>query len=82
MLEYLNALSNTHGLSLVQSTAYSLYWLVVGGIGLVAMLKLIDWIGFRHICFNEELKKGNVAVGILVGAIFLGLSIIAAVAIS
>lgn len=56
---------------------------IFGIVGIVLSIigfKLFDWI--TPVSFDKELEKGNVAVGILCGAIVLGICHVIATAIS
>lgn len=59
-------------------------WQIIGSnflyaiLGVVLMLmtyRVIDWIT-PEVNFNEELKRGNVAVAIFVAAIFLAIALV------
>ena len=57
---------------------------IFGAIGIVLSIigfKLFDWIT-PTVSFDDELRKGNVAVGILCGAIILGICHVIASALS
>jgi putative membrane protein len=56
---------------------YLVIFSAVGVITMVAGFKLFDW-AIRRINIEAELLKGNVAVGILAGAVIIGISIIVA----
>ncbi len=54
-----------------------------GIVGIVLSLfgfKLFDWM--VPVCFSKELEKGNVAVGILCGAIIVGVCLVISAALS
>lgn len=56
---------------------------IFGLVGIVLSIlgfKLFDWV--TPVSFDKELEKGNVAVGILCGAIVLGICHVIATAIS
>ncbi len=53
---------------------------VVGIVLSIAGFKLFDWI--TPVSFDKELEKGNVAVGILCGAIVIGICHVIAAALS
>ena len=65
----------------VKGLGHALLYLVifaaVGVITMVAGFKFFDW-AIRRINIEAELLKGNVAVGILAGAVIIGISIIVA----
>ncbi len=51
---------------------------VYAALGVVLMFisyRLVDW-GTPHVDFPEELKKGNIAVGIVIAAIFISIALI------
>ena len=53
-----------------------------GGVGIILSLigyKIFDWA--IPTSFNEELQKGNVAVGILCGSIVIGICLVIAKAV-
>ncbi len=62
----------------------TLGWSIVGAISmaiaLTILLKVFAW--FTPIQEWEEVKKGNVAIGIIMGAAILAMAIVVAVAIS
>lgn len=60
--------------------AYGVGGAIVMAIGLGILIKVWDWI--TPIDEWEELKKGNIAVGIVTAAVILSLAIIVAAAIS
>lgn len=61
----------TFGLSLLAAAAFGLL-----GIALLALgFKVFEWITPK-LNVEEELAKGNVAVGILIAAVVLGISLI------
>jgi putative membrane protein len=53
---------------------------VVGIILSLVGFKLFDWM--VPVCFSKELEKGNVAVGILCGAIVIGVCLVIAAALT
>ena len=55
---------------------------IFGLVGIVLSIigfKLFDWI--TPVSFDKELEKGNIAVGILCGAIVIGISLVIAAAL-
>ena len=57
--------------------------LLFGAVGIVLSIvgfKLFDWV--MPVCFNKELEKGNIAVGILCGSIIIGICHVIASAVS
>ncbi len=63
--------ANTFELSLLAAAVFGLL-----GIALLALgFKVFEWITPK-LKVEEELTKGNVAVGIMVGALLLGISLI------
>lgn len=65
-------------------------WSIIGtnflyaALGVVLMFvsyRVIDWLT-PSVNFNEELRKGNVAVGIFIAAIFLSVAMIIAKALN
>ena len=63
--------TNTFEMSLVAAAVFGLLGIVLFVIG----FKVFDWITPK-LKVEEELTKGNVAVGIAVGALLLGISLI------
>ena len=53
---------------------------LVGIVLSIVGFKLFDWM--TPVSFDKELEKGNVAVGILCGAIVIGISLVIAAALS
>ncbi len=64
--------------------AIGMLWAVAGGISLAIVapiaLKIFDWMT-KDIDEVEELKKGNMAVGLILFGVILGISIVVAAAI-
>jgi hypothetical protein len=69
-------------LNIFYALGLSSVWLFFSAIMAMVMVKLIDKIFFPKICFSDELKNGNVAVSILMGAVVIALALITQVAIS
>lgn len=63
--------ANTFELSLLAAAVFGLLGIALLAIG----FKVFEWITPR-LKIEEELTKGNVAVGIMVGALLLGISLI------
>jgi len=63
--------TNTFEMSLLAAAAFGLL-----GIAMLALgFKIFEWITPK-LNVEEELTKGNIAVGIMVGALLLGISLI------
>ncbi len=64
--------------------AIGMLWAVAGGISLAIVapiaLKIFDWMT-KDIDEVEELKKGNMAVGLILFGVILGISLVVAAAI-
>ncbi len=64
--------------------AIGMLWAVAGGISLAIVapiaLKIFDWMT-KDIDEVEELKKGNMAVGLILFGLILGISLVVAAAI-
>lgn len=63
------------------NTGYTLWWALVGLIILIFGFWGFDLV-LRKINFEDELKKGNIAVAIVVAAIIVAMAYIAGVAIA
>ncbi len=70
--------------TILLNVAIGMLWAVAGGISLAIVapiaIKIFDWMT-KDIDEVEELKKGNMAVGLILFGVILGLSIIVAAAI-
>ena len=66
------------------NVAIGMLWAVAGGISLAIVapiaIKIFDWMT-KDIDEVEELKKGNMAIGLILFGVILGLSIVVAAAI-
>ncbi len=66
------------------NVAIGMLWAVAGGISLALVapiaIKIFDWMT-KDIDEVEELKKGNMAVGLILFGLILGISIVVAAAI-
>lgn|GEM_PF-367116 len=64
---------------ILESYAVTLGWAIVGavsmGVGLIIMLKIFTW-STAGIDEWEELKKGNIAVAIVMAAVIIGAAIV------
>ncbi len=70
--------------TILLNVAIGMLWAVAGGVSLAIVapiaIKIFDWMT-KDIDEVEELKKGNMAVGLILFGVILGLSIIVAAAI-
>ncbi len=70
--------------TILLNVAIGMLWAVAGGVSLAIVapiaIKIFDWMT-PDIDEVEELKKGNMAVGLILFGVILGLSIIVAAAI-
>lgn len=66
------------------NVAIGMLWAVAGGISLAIVapiaIKIFDWMT-KDIDEIEELKKGNMAVGLILFGLILGISLVVAAAI-
>ncbi len=66
--------------TLPEAITSTVVFAILGIVLSIAGFKLFDWI--TPVSFDKELEKGNVAVGILCGAIVIGICHVIATAIS
>ncbi|MBI3946964.1 MAG: DUF350 domain-containing protein [Armatimonadetes bacterium] len=67
-----------HGLSATTIGASILYALL-GVILMLIAYRIFDWL--HHVDFDQELKNGNMAAGVAVAGVLIGVAIIVAAAI-
>ncbi len=60
--------------TVLSSILSSIVWALVGVILLIAAFRIFD--AFDPVAYHEEIKKGNVAAGVVVGGVMVGMAII------
>lgn len=65
--------------AVISSILSSFVWAIVGVLLLLLAVRIFDWID--PIPYREEVKKGNIAAGIVLGALIVGMSVIVFAAI-
>lgn len=65
--------------AILSSIFSSFVWAIIGVLLLLLAIRIFDWID--PIPYREEVKKGNVAAGIVLGALIVGMAIIVFAAI-
>lgn len=60
--------------AVLSSILSSVIWSLVGVALLLMAVKIFDWAD--PIPYHDEIRKGNVAAGVVLGAVVLGMSII------
>lgn len=65
--------------AVISSILSSIVWAIVGVLLLIFAVRVFDWID--PVPYREEVKKGNVAAGVVLGALIVGMAIIVFAAI-
>lgn len=65
--------------AVISSILSSVVWAVVGVLLLIFAVRIFDWID--PVPYHDEVRKGNVAAGVVLGALIVGMAIIVFAAI-
>ncbi|MHB0870655.1 MAG: DUF350 domain-containing protein [Chloroflexota bacterium] len=65
--------------AVISSILSSAVWAVVGVLLLIFAVRVFDWID--PVPYRQEVQKGNVAAGVVLGALIIGMAIIVFAAI-
>ncbi len=76
-----NILAAWHPSTFPEYLGAAALWTLLGIALLIFGYKVFDWV-IRKVNFDEELKKGNIAVAIVAAAMILGIALIIHAAIS
>lgn len=60
--------------AVLSSIMSSIVWAFIGVVLLIAAFRVFD--AFDPVAYHEEIKKGNVAAGIVVAGVMVGMAII------
>jgi len=60
--------------AVLSSIVSSIVWAFIGVVLLIAAFRVFD--AFDPVAYHEEIKKGNVAAGIVVAGVMVGMAII------
>lgn len=65
--------------AVISSILSSIVWAIVGVLLLIFAVRIFDWID--PVPYRAEVQKGNVAAGVVLGALIVGMAIIVFAAI-